>query len=650
MAIEFGQPFSVDDDEAYELWKQYVPQSRICRFDEADNYWEMGETGPCGPCSELYYDPGGDYGAAATPYEDEGGDRFLEFWNLVFMQSNRSSEGQLTPLPRPSVDTGAGIERVVALKMGVDTVFETDILGGLVDQVQEVLGRRYDGAAAFHVIADHLRTLAFAIADGAQPGNVDRGYVLRKVLRRALRYGRQLGANKPFMALLLPRLVALMGSDYRELVVNQERIAEILTTEEEAFLRTLRRGGSLLSQVIEDATSHGRTISGEEAFKLKDTYGLPLEEIALWAKDANLSVDTAQFDALEMQAKERSRQAHKATQQVVEENVFMELAARLGESHFTGYEATEGEGKVTAIVVNGQEVEEVAVGQKAIVLLDQTPFYAEKGGQVGDVGTIVAAETCCVVNDCRAPYNGVVAHIYYCERGVAALRYGSDHSCGSLPPPEDCQQPHGDPSAPLGTAAGTGSPRQASGFRRRRWTACVSTSATIKRSVMKNCGGSKISLTAKCVGMVLWQATASLTTRCSSRAISSSFFGDKYGAIVRVVDIDGESKELCGGTHTDRVGTIGFFQIVKEESIAAGVRRIQAVTGAAAEAAARSSDEQLAAIGALVKTAPHKLYSRLEKIVEEIAALKRENARLIREVGGAACRPIADSYRADWWP
>lgn len=358
-----------EDDEAFNIWLQYVPKERITRFDEAENFWAMGDTGPCGPCSELLYDRGPKYGPAKSPKEDKTGERYLEFWNLVFMQFNRTPDGVMHPLPKPCVDTGAGLERIISLLMDVDNVFETDVLGALVKQVEVVSGKKYvpgnhDIAPAFHVIADHLRCLSFAIADGIQPSNVERGYVLRKVLRRAVRYGRQLGIDKPFLAAVLPALIDAMGPDYPELKKNQERIAEILTSEEEAFIRTLRRGGNILNSIIDEAHKHGNRISGEDAFKLKDTYGFPLEEIALIAKDSDLTVDLDRYKELEEEARVRSKSVHKVTHQIAGENLFENFAKEKGITKFVGYTSTQAQAAVVGIVVGGDFVNKLEEGQE----------------------------------------------------------------------------------------------------------------------------------------------------------------------------------------------------------------------------------------------------------------------------------------------
>ena len=383
-----------EDDEAFELWKTIVPEKKIVRMDEKDNFWAMGDTGPCGPCSELYYDRGAKFGSAKSPKEDTDGTRYLEFWNLVFMQFNRDKNGNMPPLPKQSIDTGSGLERVVALKLGVETVFATDVLSRIIGQIENVSGKKYNPndphlAPAFHVISDHIRSLCFAMADGASPSNVERGYILRKLLRRAVRYGRMLGLQEPFLAKIMPSLIETMGPDYHELKTSQDRTAEILTLEEESFIRTLKRGGNILSSVIENAQkSSNKQIDGEEAFKLKDTYGFPLEEILLIAKDTGLQVNLEAYELLEAGAKERSRSAKAQHTQEAQESLFKDYVEKHGVCQFVGYDQTSTEGTITALVVDGQFVNTMEEGQEGMVILNHTPFYAEKGGQVGDTGTL----------------------------------------------------------------------------------------------------------------------------------------------------------------------------------------------------------------------------------------------------------------------
>lgn len=603
-----------EDDEAFSLWQRYVPKERIVRFGEKENFWAMGDTGPCGPCSELLYDRGTAYGEAKNPLEDTSGERYLEFWNLVFMQYNRDEGGKRHPLPKPSIDTGAGLERVVSLKMGVDSVFETDILRGLIRQTEKVLGVPYDfhdkKAAAFRVIADHLRCLAFAIADGAQPSNVDRGYVLRKVLRRAVRYGRGLGADKPFLAQVLPELVRLMGEDYPELTKGEGRIAEILTMEEESFLRTLRRGGNLLNQTLENGKKRGK-IPGEEAFKLKDTYGLPLEEILLIAKDSDLEVDLPRYQELEEEAKLKSRQVHKTTKQIARENLFEGTPKSL----FVGYSNLEALGKVTALVKGGELVDLLEEGDEGGVVLDQTPFYAEMGGQVGDVGALSGPQIRFRVADTQSPFKGIIAHFGQVEKG--ALKVGETVTASvDRGRREKIQSNHTATHLlhwALHHVLGEHVKQAGSVVEPERLRFDFSHHKSLSPHeimAIEDLVNAKIreNLPVKWYEIPYEEAI--------KRGEIKQFFGDKYGSIVRVIDIE-ESKELCGGTHISDLGKIGLFRIVKEGSIAAGTRRIEAVTGKEAEQVFRESERLLDEVAAYLKVPREKLQDRLEKILEE---------------------------------
>ena len=311
-----------DDDEAFKIWTKYISKDRIVRLGAKDNFWSMGDTGPCGPCTELLMDRGESFGSAKSPLEDTDGERFFEFWNLVFMQYNKDASGKLNPLPKPCVDTGMGLERMASLLIGSQTVYETDVLRSIITATENLSQIEYEtDKPSFHVIADHLRMLAFTIADGAIPSNLDRGYVLRKVLRRAVRYGKKLGFETPFLAKLFPTLLESMGSDYPELQNSAQKICEVITVEEENFFRTLKRGGNILSNIIEQA-AHTKQITGEDAFKLKDTYGFPVEEILLIAKDNGLTVNLDSYMILEEAAKERSRKAQTKHSQVAEESLF----------------------------------------------------------------------------------------------------------------------------------------------------------------------------------------------------------------------------------------------------------------------------------------------------------------------------------------
>lgn len=628
-----------EDDEAFELWTKYVSPDRITRFDEKDNFWAMGDTGPCGPCSELLYDRGDKYGTARRPSEDPSGERFLEFWNLVFMQFNRDNFGAQTPLAKQSIDTGAGLERVVSLKMDVDNVFATDILRSLIAEIENISGIPYELgtplAPAFHVIADHIRTLAFAIADGAQPSNVDRGYVLRKVLRRAVRYGRSLRLNEPFLARVLPRLIDTMGADYPEIKTAQSRIEELLTIEEEGFLKTLRRGGNLLQQVMASAEKTSQ-ISGDDAFKLKDTYGFPLEEIELIAKDANLTIDTPRYQQLEEEARERSRKAHKGDDQQAKENIYSAFLEEHGASQFVGYKQTECKSLVKGIVRDGVFVNTLEPGEKGIILLDKTPFYAEMGGQVGDTGALFAQKSSFQVLDTTAPYTGIIAHI-----GVVA------------------QNP-----------ISVGDVVEAAINKERRNKICCNHSAThlIHAALCQVLGehvkqaGSLVdphrirfdfshhkALTSQEIEQIEnhvnqmirsnhpihWYEKAYIEVQKNSDI--KQFFGDKYGTHVRVVDIGG-CKELCGGTHTSNTSLIGQIKIVKEGSVAAGVRRIEAISGEDCELLWKEERQRMQQVADLLKCTPAQVSERLQqwmdehkKMQSEIKAMKQEQQKMLEK-------------------
>ncbi|MBF8263632.1 MAG: alaS [Parachlamydiales bacterium] len=616
-----------DDDEALALWEKHIPTDRIVRFGEKENFWAMGDTGPCGPCSELLYDRGEKYGAARNPYEDESGERFLEFWNLVFMQFMRDASGKMDKLPKQSIDTGAGLERVVALRMHVDNVFLTDILRSLIARVEEISHVKYVEtnralAPAFHVIADHIRSLSFAIADGAQPSNTDRGYVLRKILRRAVRYGRMLGLQKPFLADVLPRLVANMGEDFPELKASEARINEILTIEEEAFLRTLQRGGELLSSVMARSQS-SKMIAGDDAFKLKDTYGFPLEEIQLIAKDEGLKVDLARFEKLEVEAREKSRQARKVSSQQFDQNFFADFTRTHQPCQFVGYDKLSAEARIVGIVKDNRFTDEMQEGEEATLLLDTTPFYAEMGGQVGDKGQIAKGINLFFVEDCISPFPGVIAHIG--RMGPGVLRKG-DHIQAQVEAlrRQSIQNNHTAThllhwalQKVLGTHIKQAGSLVDDHHLRFDFNHHKPMSQTEVREV-ENLVNEKIR-----ENRVVHAHEMALEDVQKHPDIKQ-FFGEKYGERVRVVDIE-FSKELCGGTHTGMIGSIGLFKIAKESSIAAGVRRIEAMTGRAAEEMVQQQEDLLLQIAASLK-------SPVASASEKLSSLLDENKQLCAEI------------------
>ena len=606
-----------DDDEAFALWEKHLPAKRIVRFGEKENFWTMGDTGPCGPCSELLYDRGDKYGPAKSPKEDASGERYLEFWNLVFMQFSRDASGKMEPLPKQSIDTGAGLERIVSLKMGVDNVFQTDILRSLIAQVEEISGRKYDGEAPFHVIADHIRSLSFAIADGVQPSNTDRGYVLRKILRRAVRYGRMLGLQKPFLADVFPRLLTNMGEDFPELVAAQNRITEILTLEEEAFIRTLTRGGQLLGQIIEQSQKT-KKIGGEDAFKLKDTYGFPLEEILLIAKDEHLSVDLARYEQLEKEAKEKSRKAHKTATQQFGENFFSDFTKTHKPCVFEGYQKTALDAHVIGLVVNGKFTDEIREGEEGLIILDKTPFYAEMGGQVGDTGSIGAFQA----YDCTSPFPGVIAHLG--KMGPGVLRKNDKvHVQIDVQRRQEIQNNHTATHLlhwALQKVLGPHIKQAGSLVDEQRLRFDFSHHKALSPEELReieNLVNEKIR-TDHVVDIYELKYE-----EAQKRSDIKQFFGEKYGDKVRVIDID-FSKELCGGTHTSRVGTIGLFKIAKESSIAAGVRRIEAITGRYAEMWVQQEEDLLQNLSVQLKSPVQMIPEKMQALIEENRLLAQE--------------------------
>ena len=638
-----------EDEESFELWRSYLPDERIIPMGEKDNFWAMGDTGPCGPCSELYYDRGKKYSHARSPAEDIDGERYLEFWNLVFMEFNRNQGGELLKLPKQSVDTGAGLERVISLKMGVDSLFETDILRELIAQVENVSGKPYDPhsaeAAPFRVIADHTRTLAFAIADGVQPSNIERGYVLRKVLRRAVRYGRQLGMDKPFLADILPRLVEMMGEDFPELKWAQPRIAEILTLEEEGFLRTLKRGGNILNQIITDAEKAGR-ISGDDAFKLKDTYGLPLEEILLLAKDVHLSVDIQKFEELEHGAKERSRGARKTADQQVEESIYEKFLEKHGATDFLGYERLTTEALVLGIIKDGKEVTTLYTGETGAILLNQTPFYAEKGGQVGDQGSLSCERGRFDVLDCQSPFTDIIAHMGIVKEGE--IRVG-DRIHVSL----ETQRRKKIANNHTATHLLHWALREVLGPHVKQAGSVVeSNRIRFDFSHHKALTKEEIDRIEDLVNEKIRENTPVHTyeleyAEAQKRKDIVQFFGEKYGSTVRVIDIN-FSKELCGGTHTYAIGNIGYFRIVKEGSIAAGVRRIEATSGEDAEILVREEKQGLFLAAEQSNQENKNLATEITRLRKALLGIEVENfLEHITQIGSSPFLAHAASLSAD---
>lgn len=623
------------DDEAYELWKMLLDEKKISRMGDQDNFWSMGETGPCGPCSELFFDLGSQCGSASAIHEDVEGKRFLEFWNLVFMQFEKDESGRITPLAEQSVDTGAGLERILMLMMGASNVFQTEIFKTLIEQIESVAGKKYSAddkrrAPAFYVIADHIRSLAFAIADGAHPSNTERGYILRKILRRAVRYGRVLGLHKPFLAQILPTLIEIMGEDFHELKVAEPRIAEILTVEEESFFHTLSKGETLLSSMIDQGKMEGRKeISGEEAFKLKDTFGFPLDEILLIAKDAHLPIDLDKYHALEKEAKERSRQLRKKERLKVEKSLYESAFHQHGGTEFVGYREMQTKATIKGLIVDGSLVDTMRDGQEGVVILDRSPFYAEKGGQVGDSGKLEQAKARFIVTDCQTPYPGVIAHMGFLEgeaikvEAITTAQVNADRRFEIAKHHTATHLLHYALQKVLGPHI-----RQAGSLvEPNRLRFDFNHHKALSREEIRG--------VEQLVNAKIWENKNVKTYEIPFEEASKDpqikkFFEDKYEKKVRVVDIDSYSKELCGGTHVKSLAAIGLFCIAKETGIAKGIRRIEALTGFHAEGLRDQLENRIALLSRTLKSSPSNLAEAAESLIKENAHLK-EQVTLLRK-------------------
>jgi len=635
------------DDEAFEIWSELIDPKRIVRMGEKENFWSMGATGPCGPCSELLFDRGPAYGDAPSPLAPGGEDRYPEFWNLVFMESNRAKDGSLTPLPFKNIDTGAGLERIIAFKEGLSTVFETDVLRSLIGEIERISKVKYDpknghDAPAFHVIADHLRALCFAIADGAVPSNTERGFVLRKILRRAMRYAKRLHLNDPFMANLVPKLCDLMGEAYPELIHSKERTLEILTLEEEGFLKTLKRGGNILSQVIDKAEkTQGRQISGEDAFKLKDTYGFPLEEILLLAKDNDLRVNLDAYEILEKKAKERSRGVKAESQEAIAPTLLEGL-----NSEFVGYDHLTVDTTVLALIVGDTLVDTMEEGQKGMIVLSQSPFYAEMGGQVGDIGDITHKKAHFNVTDTKSPVPGVIVHHGLLKKGTllkgepvtasvdGANRKGvaNHHSATHLLhwALERVLGPH---AAQRGSYVGAHELR----FDLSHHKALTDDEIRTVEELINQKVRENLPIT----------TTEKRREEAEKDPKIKQIFGEKYGETVRVVNIGDVSFELCGGTHTDRTGSLGYFRILEESSVGAGMRRLKGACGALSEKRAYDKEDLLAAIGEKMGVSVEKILPRLTMILEEGKELKSALKELRKaHIESLSCELIAQTDRS----
>ena len=624
-----------DDDHAADLWKKIAGFSdrRIIRIGTSDNFWQMGDTGPCGPCSEIFIDQGSALKGGPPGSPDEDGDRFLEFWNLVFMQYEQVEPGNRTPLPRPSIDTGMGLERMAAILQGVTSNYDTDLFKALIEAVAHAVSRAPEPAtmASYRVIADHLRASSFLVADGVLPGNEGRGYVLRRIMRRAMRHAEILGAREPTMYRLVPTLVREMGQAYPELMRAEALIAETLKLEETRFRRTLERGLSILDAESRDLQA-GQNLSGDTAFTLYDTYGFPLDLTQDALKARGIGVDTEAFQAAMQRQKQAAREAWKGSGEAATEAVWFGLRERVGATEFLGYETETAEGVVTALLTEGAEVSELKAGQSGLAVLNQTPFYAESGGQVGDTGTIAGAGVSVRVTDTEKKLGDMFVHAVTVEEGSLRLdqpvelkvdharrrAIRANHSATHLLH-EALRQVLGDHVAQKGSLV---SPER----------------LRFDISHPKPIEAQEMARVEDIANAVLLQNEPVVTKLMAvDDAIASgarALFGEKYGEEVRVVSMGlpaGEgakafSVELCGGTHAGRTGDIGAITIVSDSAVGAGVRRIEALTADAARRHRADEARTLAALAGILKAPASEAPDRLASLMEDRRRLEKELA------------------------
>jgi len=653
-----------DDDEAFQIWRDQegVPEARIVRRGEKDNFWQMGDTGPCGPCTEIHIDQGQAIGCGrptcAVGCDDESCDRYLEIWNLVFMQYDRDLGGKLTPLPRPSIDTGMGLERLTAVCAGVTNNYDTDLFLPIIHAAADLsrvdYGEGADGDTALRVLADHTRAIAFLIADGVLPANDGRGYVLRRILRRAARYGRTIGMKGgmggTFLAPLTQVVVEQMGEAYPELIRARETIARITTGEEERFGHTLDAGLTRLEEMLDGARAKGLSaLPGEDAFHLYDTYGFPVDLAGDVARERGLGVDIAGFEGAMAAQRERARASWKGAQGHKSgggKTRYAGIAERAGAIPFTGYDHVQEETEVVGLLVGDGEVDSAQAGDEVEVILAATPFYAESGGQVGDAGEITAeggAPVAVAVTDTQTPVEGLIVHKGTVVTGT--LRVGDRVTAG----------------VDVG---------------RRKATARNHTATHLLHAVLREVLGEHVKQAGSLVApdrlrfdfthfapltprdLELIEERVNETIRDDFRVATElkdldaaiaggamALFGEKYASEVRVVRVADVSTELCGGTHCTGVGEIGLFRIVSEGSVGAGVRRIEAVTGAGALAHVRAREAQLAACAQALKATPEGAAERAAQVLANLREKEREIERLrmkLTEGAGGGAEEVRD--------
>ena len=631
-----------EDDDAYDLWREIagLPDDRILRIATADNFWSMGDTGPCGPCSEIFYDhgehlPGGPPGSA-----DEDGDRFVEIWNLVFMQFDQVTKEKREDLKNPGIDTGMGLERIAAVLQGTHDNYEIDLFRALIAASEEETSTRAEGdsRASHRVIADHLRASSFLIADGVLPANEGRGYVLRRIMRRAMRHAHMLGAKDPLMHKLVPALTAQMGQAFPELVRAEPLIAETLRLEETRFKETLSNGLRLLDEAVGDLPTGGE-LPGEIAFKLYDTYGFPLDLTEDALKARGFTVDAAGFETAMAEQRAKSRAAWAGSGETATEEVWFDIHEECGGTEFLGYRAAEAEGRVQAIVVDGKRVKRLEAGTKAAIVTNQTPFYGESGGQIGDIGVISSKSGASfTVTDTKKALGAL--HIHVGRLASGTLEAGDEVDMAIDADRRTKLRANHSATHVLHEALrrvlGAHVTQKGSLVAPDRLRFDISHPKAITPEELR-------AVEAEVNAMIRQNRTVEtrlMTPEAAIEAGALALFGEKYGDEVRVVSMgfdaegtDGNfSVELCGGTHVDRLGDIGLFKIVAESAVSAGVRRIEALTGEAARQYFQDQEDRLLDAAAALKVAPQEVADRAAALVDERKSLERELVKAKREL------------------
>ncbi|MCI0453649.1 MAG: alanine--tRNA ligase [Candidatus Dadabacteria bacterium] len=618
-----------EDDQAFDIWRGEIglPPERIVRMGEKDNFWAMGEIGPCGPCSEIIIDQGEAF-SCGKPSCSVGCDcdRYLELWNLVFMQYERDSSGDLKPLPKPSIDTGMGLERITAVLQGIGSNYETDLFRGIISTVEERTGKQYGENPSFdvsmRVIADHSRAVTFLVSDGVFPSNEGRGYVLRRILRRAVRHSRALGIKEPFLFNLANHVRDIMRDAYPELEDRLGFVREVVRNEEERFFETIDRGLELLNLEVERHKGD-KTLPGEVAFKLYDTYGFPVDLTEDIAKESGLNVDYIGFEKEMERQRERSRQAWKGSGEEELAPLYKELTSGGLIVNFTGYEKTRDIGRITAIIKDGRLVDSASEGERVELITDKTPFYGEAGGQVGDRGVIEGESGHCQVEDTKKPFLTLIVHQVYVKRGAlwvgdnVELKVDERHRYGAKTHHTTTHMLHAVLKEVLGTHV-----RQAGSLvapERLRFDFTHFSSIddnTIRR--MEDIINDRV----RWDDRVFTQVDVSYEEAIKSGA--TAIFEEKYGDRVRVVSIGEYSKELCGGTHLHSTGEVGLFKLVNETASSAGVRRIEAIAGESAWRFIRKQEETIIEASNILRVNQSDFVSRLKRMVEENERLRKE--------------------------